>query len=206
MDSVERLLQLHGYSVRTFASTGSFLSYRLPSTPCCAIIDAEMPDCTARELQTWVTRTRPGLPIIQLTEHGNIPQAVQAIKDGAVDFLTKPIDDRGLIYSIQRAFVEEERLRPEREERALYEKRLATLTPREKEVCGLVVEGKLNKQIAAELGTCEKTVKVHRARVMRKMSVQSLPELVRVILKVSPPRPVIQAIAGSQSPPTVARL
>ena len=151
-ESLEGLLEPQGYSIQMFSSAASLLSCRLPSTPCCAIIDIEMSDGRGSELQIWLQRIRPGSRVIQLTEHGNIPQAVQAIKNGATDFLTKPIEHKQLIYAVQRAFMEQEQLRPELQERALYENRFASLTPREKEVCTLVVEGKLNKQIAAELG------------------------------------------------------
>src|SRR5688572_14426067 len=184
LESVGELLQPHGYSVRTFSTAASLMRERLPSTPCCAIIDAEMAEDGVPRLQRWLAKARPGTPVIQLTEHGNIPQAVQAIREGATDFLTKPIDQVGMIYAVQRAFAEEERLRPECEERAFCERQFATLTAREREVCALVVAGKLNKQIAAELGTCEKTVKVHRGRVMKKMNVQSVAGLVRMVVKM----------------------
>jgi len=173
---------MHSYWVRTFSSVESFLAYSLPDTPCCAIIDAEMPGFTGRQLHQLVSTRRPDLPIVQLTQHGSIPQAVQAIRDGAMDFLTKPVESHALVYAVQRAFVEEERLRPQREQRALFEQRFATLTLREREVCAHVLTGQLNKQIAVDLGTCEKTVKVHRARVMKKLGVESVAELVRFAL------------------------
>jgi FixJ family two-component response regulator len=182
LESIESLLRLHNYWVRTFSSVESFLAYSLPNTPSCAIIDAEMPGFTGRQLHQLISTRRPDLPIIQLTQHGSIPQAVQAIRDGATDFLTKPVENHALVYAVQRAFVEEERLRPQREQRALFEKRFATLTLREREVCAHVLTGKLNKQIAVDLGTCEKTVKVHRARVMKKLGVESVAELVRFAL------------------------
>jgi FixJ family two-component response regulator len=182
LETFEGLLRVHHYSVRTFSSVKSFLACPLSDSPCCAIIDAEMPGFSGSQLHRLVSSQRPDLPVIELARYGSVPQAVQAIRDGAVDFLTKPVDHNTLVYSVQGAFVEEERLRPQRERRALFEQRFATLTEREKEVCALVIAGKLNKQIAVELGTCEKTIKVHRARVMKKLGVESVAELVQFAL------------------------
>jgi len=192
LDSLGRLLRLNGYSVQTFGSSASILSYGLPNSPCCALVDVRMPGFSGVELQSWLARTRPELPVILMTAYGDIPQAVQAIRAGAADFLTKPIEERRLLHAVKRAFAQEQRLRLEQETRVVYEKRFATLSPREKEVCAFVVEGKLNKQIAGELGTCEKTVKVHRGRVMKKMKVQSVAELVKAVLKLRTAAPPVR--------------
>jgi FixJ family two-component response regulator len=187
LQSLQRLLQLNGYHVETFSSATAMLASKPPTGPCCAIVDLKMPGRSGLELQLLLAQTRPGLPVIFITGYGDIPEAVQAIRAGAADFLTKPIEERKLLDAVKRALALEQRLRRQQQERASYLTRFDTLTPREKQVCALVVEGKLNKQIAAELGTCEKTVKVHRGRVMKKMKVESLAELVRVCMKIRSP-------------------
>lgn len=184
LQSLQRLLQLNGYYVQTFSSPTAMLAHKLPNGPSCAIVDLKMPGRSGLDLQLLLAQTRPGLPVIFITGFGDIPEAVQAIRAGAADFLTKPIEERKLLDAVKRALAQEQRLRRQQQERTSYLTRFDTLTPREKQVCALVVEGKLNKQIASELGTCEKTVKVHRGRVMKKMKVESLAELVRVCMKL----------------------
>lgn len=202
-ESLQRLLQLNGYAVETFNSAVSMLAYRLPSGPCCAIIDVKMPGRTGLDLQRSLAQTRPGLPVIFITGYAVIPEAVQAIKAGAADFLTKPIEERRLLDAIKRALLLEQRARHEQEQVNLYLAQFDTLTAREQEVCGLVVAGKLNKQIAADLGTCEKTVKVHRGRVMKKMKVESVAELVRAYVKIATkrrdPQPTAPSAAAERS-------
>jgi FixJ family two-component response regulator len=149
-------------------------------TPGCLVLDLSMPGVTGLELQRWLLQTNSPLPIIFLTGRGDIPSSVRAMKDGAVDFLTKPVDGTDLLRSIEEALRRERETRALRDEEEAIRARLATLTRREREVLKHVVSGQLNKQIAAELGTVEKTIKVHRARVMRKMGARSLAELVRV--------------------------
>lgn len=185
--SLQRLLELNGYFVQTFNSSDALLSYTLPDSPCCAVVDVQMPGLSGFELQSKLVKKWPGLPVIFITGFGDIPKAVAAIRGGAADFLTKPVEEKKLLETIKRALAQEERHRVEHEELASYRSRFESLTAREKQVCALVVEGKLNKQIAAELGAAEKTIKVHRGRVMKKMKVQSLAELVRVVMKVADP-------------------
>ena len=184
LGNLEQLLRFHEYSVKTFSSSTSIVECDFSKSPSCAILDVRMWRLDGAELQSWLARARPGLPFILITAYGDISEAVRAIKSGAVDFLTKPIEERRLLRAVERALAQDQQLRLEREIRALPEKQFASLTPREKEVCALVVDGKLNKQIAADLGTCEKTVKVHRGRVMKKMKVDSLAQLVKVIMMI----------------------
>lgn len=187
MRSLGRLLQSAGYAVRTFSSSQDFLDCHSGGAPGCVVMDLSMPGLDGLGLQQALAKRADAPPVVFITGHGNIESSVQAMKAGAVDFLTKPFDDRQLIDAVGAA-VEKDRLaRKAQSDRAALEARLATLTPREHEVLDRVITGKLNKQIAAELGTAEKTVKVHRACMMRKMQVGSLAELVRVCTAIHPP-------------------
>jgi len=175
-----RLLRSAGYQPEPFGSASQFMeSYRADAAGC-LVLDLSMPGVTGVELQRWLSQINSTLPIIFLTGQGDIPTSVRAMKDGAVDFLTKPVDDSQLLHSIEEALRRERAARALRSQEEEIRARLSTLTPREHEVLTHVVSGRLNKQIAAELGTVEKTIKVHRARVMQKMSVRSLAELVRL--------------------------
>ena len=194
LESLGRLLELCGYIVQTFSSSREVLSVPLPTGACCAIIDAQLPKVTGIELQSLLVKKRPGLPVIFISGYGDIPSAVQAMKGGATDFLIKPIEEKVLLDACRRALVQEEQFRRDRLERDISCKRFGSLTVREREVCGRVTEGKLNKQIASELGICEKTVKVHRGRVMRKMNVCSVAELVRAMVRLDRPSPVAAAM------------
>lgn len=179
-----RLLTAAGLSVATFDSPQGFLERYDPNAPGCLVLDVAMPGLNGLELQDTLAKRGSVLPIIFLTGRGDIPMSVEAMKRGAVDFLTKPVDDGDLLAAIRHAFEKDRVLRQDRAERAEIERRLATLTPREREVLLHVTAGTLNKQIAAHLGTVEKTIKVHRARVMEKMRVRSLAELVRLAARV----------------------
>ena len=183
LNSLRRLLELNGYCVQVFASSNAVLNHPLPSEPCCAILDMQMPGLTGLELLSFLVKKRPGMPIILITGYGDIPQAVKAMKAGALDFLTKPVEEETLLGVIKRALIQEQTFRRDRGETAGCRDRFNTLSPREKEVCTLVFEGRLNKQIAAALGISEKTVKVHRGRVMKKLEVISVADLVRVVVK-----------------------
>jgi FixJ family two-component response regulator len=184
VESLERLLRFNGYSVRTFTSPELIFEYRVPEETCCALVDVRMPGFNGFEIQAWLTRANPGLPVILMTGHGDIAQAVAAMRTGAADFLTKPIEESRLMNAVKRALTQGQRFRTEEEARAIYEKRYQKLTPREKQVCALVTKGMLNKQIAGDLGICEKTVKVHRGRVMKTLKVESVAELVKVVLSL----------------------
>jgi len=171
-----------GLAVTTFASPQAFLDAYRADVPGCLILDVSMPGISGLELQEALAR-RDGVPppIVFLTGRGDIPMSVRAMKQGAVDFLTKPIDGDELIRAVRGALDRDLACWKSRSELTETQRRLATLTAREREVLEHVISGRLNKQTAADLGTAEKTIKVHRARVMRKMNVQSLAELVRLV-------------------------
>ena len=175
-----RLLAAAGFEISAFESPQQFLEHFDGSAPGCLVLDVAMPGLNGMELQQALTARGSALPIVFLTGHGDVPTSVQAMKRGAADFLTKPVDESDLLAAIRSAFEKGRELRKAQAETAEIERRLATLTPREREVLQHVVAGKRNKQVASELGTVEKTVKVHRARVMEKMQAQSLAELVRL--------------------------
>ena len=178
--SISRLLRAAGFAVAAFASAEQFLAQYDPHMPGCLILDLAMPTTDGLELQRLLTETGSALPIIFLTGEGDIPKSVRAMKQGASDFLTKPVNDEDLLAAVLAAIEKDRALRREQAELSEVRTRLATLTPRERQVLEYVVTGKLNKQIADDLGTVEQTVKVHRARVMQKMRVQSVAELVRL--------------------------
>jgi len=178
--SISRLLQAAGFFVAAFASAEEFLARYEPAIRGCLVLDVAMPTVNGLELQEILAKAGSLLPIIFLTGEGDIPECVQAMKHGASDFLTKPVNDEDLLAAVRVAFQKDSALRRQQAELSGIRERMATLTPREREVLDYVVAGKLNKQIAGDLGTVEQTVKVHRARVMQKMGVQSVAELVRL--------------------------
>jgi FixJ family two-component response regulator len=177
---LSRLLRASQFTVVTFGSPQEFLERHDPHTPGCLVLDVAMPGLNGLELQEALRVKGSAIPIIFLTGHGDIPMSVQAIKGGALDFLTKPVHDEDLLKAVEAALAKDRIERQSRAELDDIQKRLATLTPREREVLIHVVSGQLNKQIALDLGTVEKTIKVHRARVMEKMKVGSVAELVRL--------------------------
>ena len=180
LKSLSRLLHAVELPVVTFGSPQEFLERHDPRAPGCLVLDLTMPGLNGLELQEVLTTKDCAIPIIFLTGHGDIPTSVRAMKRGAFDFLTKPVNDDDLIKTANAALEKNRIARQARDELDDIRERLATLTPREHEVLTHVVTGQLNKQIAYDLGTVEKTIKVHRARVMEKMKVHSVAELVRL--------------------------
>ena len=178
--SLTRVLTATGYAVEAFASAREFIARAPFSGPCCLVLDVRMPGLTGLELQEALAGADHRIPIIFITGHGDISMSVKAMKRGAVDFLTKPYDIESLLEAVDRALTKDIQDLGEEGETAEVLERVKLLTPREAEVFALVVTGLLNKQIAGTLGIGEKTVKVHRARVMEKMRAGSVAELVRL--------------------------
>jgi FixJ family two-component response regulator len=178
--ALSRLLRAADYEVETYESAQDFLMHHCTDTPGCVLSDVAMPVIDGLQLQSALTQSGAAHPIIFLTGRGDIPTSVRAIQAGAVDFLTKPVDDEDLLDAIVRARTRDAEARDEREHMSDVNTRLGHLTPRERQVLSHVIAGRLNKQIAADLGTVEKTIKVHRGRMMQKMGVHSVAELVRM--------------------------
>lgn len=177
-----RLLGAHGHACEAWETAEAFLARQPSSAPGCAIVDLRLPGASGLDLQARLAGRADGLPVIFLTGRGDVATSVQAMKGGAVDFLTKPVEPAALLAAVEAALVRARAARDAREAETGREARLARLTPREREVLDGVVEGRLNKQIAADLGIAEKTIKVHRARVMQKLEAKSLADLVRLVL------------------------
>jgi FixJ family two-component response regulator len=180
LKSLTRLLRAEGFTVVAFPTAEAFLGAYQPSEVGCLVLDVAMPGIDGLELQRQLSREGIMLPIVFLTGHGDIPMSVRAIKAGAIDFLTKPVNDTELLRAVRAALQRAEEQRVFVTETAALRERLARLTPREQEVLEHVISGKLNKQIAADLGTGEQNIKIHRGRMMEKMGVQSVAELVRL--------------------------
>jgi FixJ family two-component response regulator len=178
--ALARLLAAAGCRTRTYASPEAFLAQHDPEEPGCAVFDVAMPDVDGLALQQLLFDGGVERPIIFVTGKGDIPTSVRAMRAGAVDFLTKPVSSEALLAAVGRARVIDARARRARNETASIEARLAQLTPREREVLDHVVAGRLNKQIAGDLGTVEKTIKVHRGRMMSKLGVRTVQDLVRL--------------------------
>lgn len=175
-----RLMRSVEIHAQAFSSAREFLSQPLPETPACLVLDVRLPDFSGLELQQKLASINNRLPIIFITGHGDIPMTVRAMKAGAIEFLTKPFRDQDLLDAVQLALAKDQELIQSRAETAKLRSRYAKLTPREREVMALVVLGRLNKQIAGELGTSDITVKIHRGQVMQKMGAESVPDLVRI--------------------------
>jgi FixJ family two-component response regulator len=190
-DSLGKLLRSAGFQVSLFGSVSDFLAADRPVGPACLVLDVQLPGQTGLQLQRQLARAKRQLPIIFITGHGDIPMSVQAMKGSAIEFLTKPFREEDLLEAIQighnrdRTQLEQERTMAE------LKVRFETLTPREREIMAFVVTGRVNKQIAADFGVSEITVKVHRGQVMRKMRASSLPDLTRMAdqLQLTPTKP-----------------
>ena len=178
--AISRLLRAAGFAVAAFASPEKFLAQYDPHAPGCLVLDLDMPAVHGLELQRILATKGSVLPIIFLTGHGDIPKSVQAMKRGASDFFTKPVNDKDLLAAVRVAIERDALARREQAKLSEICARLDTLTPREREVLEHVVAGKSNKQTAGDLGVTEATIKMHRARVMAKMKVQAVADLVRL--------------------------
>jgi FixJ family two-component response regulator len=183
-EGLHSLIRSVGLRVETFASAQDFLAAKRPDVPACLVLDVRMPGVSGLDLQLKLSEAGIHIPIIFITGHGDIPMSVRAMKEGAYEFLTKPVRGQDLLDAIQKAIASDGELRKEREELKEVRQRFNTLTPREREVLDLVVAGLLNKQIADKLGMSELTVKTHRAHVMEKTNAESLAHLVRMSEKI----------------------
>jgi len=190
LKALERLLRSAGHDAKIFSSAFEFLDFNHPDAPGCLILDIKMPKINGLELQDRLLEKGISFPIIFITGHGTVPSSVRAFKAGAMDFLQKPFKDKDLLDAVSSGIEKHRRILHEQKEMKTLYDRLDTLTPREREVFGLVASGMLNKQVAFDLDITEKTIKVHRARVMQKMGAQSLADLVRFAEKIGIRSPV----------------
>jgi two-component system response regulator TtrR len=182
-ESLRFLVESVGLDVETFERAEDFLARYDPELPGCLILDVRMPEVSGLELQERLAEYGSGLPIIMVTGYGDVPMAVRAMRNGAVDFIEKPFSDQHLIDRVQEAIARDRLRRTERKGRESVARRVSTLSAREREVLDLVVTGKANKVIAHELGLSPKTIEVHRARLMKKLNVSSVAELVQLSLE-----------------------
>jgi FixJ family two-component response regulator len=194
--AITRLLKAAGYEVRAYDSAGDFLLEEEGSRPGCVLLDLRMPGPDGLDLQNAISRRSDPLPIVFLTAHGDVAASVQAMKKGAEDFLIKPVKRETLFAAIRAALARDGQQRVAREEREEIRRRYEALSPRERDVLGHVVAGRLNKQIASALGTSERTVKAHRARVMIKMGATSVADLVRSADRIGPFRHAAEPAGG----------
>jgi FixJ family two-component response regulator len=186
-----RLLRSAGLRAEAFASAQEFLAHERPDAPGCLVLDVQMPGLNGLELQRTLEEENVHLPIVFITGHGDIPMSVHAMKAGAADFLPKPFDDQNLLDAVRQAVAKDTQARRQRADFSVLQERVESLTTREREVLELVVNGMLNKQIGHKQGVTEKTIKVHRGQVMRKMQAGSLADLVRIaqMLDIQSPAP-----------------
>jgi FixJ family two-component response regulator len=182
--SVGRLLRSLGIDVQLFASISDFLKSDLPDGPTCLVLDVRLPDQSGLDLQRELAAANRKIPIIFITGYGDIPMSVEAMKGGAIEFLTKPFRDQDLLDAIQLGLSRDRALRKEEKDLAVLRERFGSLSPREREIVRQVARGRLSKQIAHDIGIAEATVKVHRSRAMQKMKAGSLPELGRMAGKL----------------------
>jgi FixJ family two-component response regulator len=185
--AIQRLIESVGLHVESFGSANEFLQANRSDVPSCLVLDIRLPGKSGLELQRELSETNIRIPIIFITSHGDVPMTVRAMKAGAVEFLTKPFRDQDLLDAVQLALERDRARRQRSAEIATLRGRLELLTPRERQVLPLVISGLLNKQIAAEIGATEATVKVHRSQLLRKMGAHSLPDLVRMAQRLGIP-------------------
>ncbi len=181
--SLSRLLRASGFNVETYASSEEFLSREPYQGIGCIVLDISMPGLSGMELHDELIRARYGLPIVFITGHGDIPMSVRAMKKGAVDFLLKPFDQEELLQALEKAIESDRKAKTEEVERRRVIKLVEELTPREREIVPYIISGMLNKQIAFTLGISEKTVKIHRSRIMEKLGAHSIVELIHLAEK-----------------------
>ena len=186
-NSLRLLLKSVGLAASALPTAQEFLDTYRPNQPGCLVLDVRMPGMSGMELQQQLNIRGAVIPVIFISGHGDIPMAVEAMQQGAFDFLQKPFRDQDLIDRIQRALVKDQTNRAELKELARIQERLASLTPREREVLTLVASGKPNKVMAGDLGVSQRTVEIHRARVMEKMGASSLAQLVRMVMDLDEP-------------------
>src|SRR3954468_14279251 len=198
---ISRLARAAGFSVKTFSSPKAFLRQVLPEGPACVVLDMCMDELSGLDVQEALQQRDRAIPIVFLSGHGTIPTATAGIKHGAQDFLEKPVSPHDLIEAIRKAIAHDRGHSADRHDRQELRRRYDRLTPREKEVMSLVVSGLLNKQAAGELGISEKTIKVHRARVMEKMQVESLAALVQIAARLNVIGPAVQAASAPSELP-----
>jgi FixJ family two-component response regulator len=189
-EALQCLIESAGWCVQTFGSAEKFLESKVPDAPSCLVLDVRLPGLHGLDLQRELAKRGAPIPVVFITAYGDIEMSVQAMKAGAVEFLAKPFRPGDLLDAVRRAVERDRTARAERAEISDLRRRLDLLTPRERQVMALVVAGRLNKQIAADLGTSEITVKIHRGRLVRKMQAESLPELVRMAHKLGIPATV----------------
>jgi RNA polymerase sigma factor (sigma-70 family) len=182
--AIERLIGTVGLQVQLFGSAQEFLASKLPNVPSCLVLDVRLPGSSGLALQRQLVEANVQIPIIFITAHGDVPMTVRAMKAGAVEFLTKPFHDQDLLDAIHLGLERDRGRRQQEAGLAALRERFESLSPREREVVSMVVSGMLNKQIAAQIGTAENTVKVHRSRAMEKMQANSLADLVKMIQRL----------------------
>ena len=193
-DSIGQLLRSLGMDTQLFASVSDFLKSEMPEGPACLVLDVRLPGRSGLEFQRDLAAANRDLPIVFITGHGDIPMTVQAMKGGAIEFLTKPFRDQDLLHAVEAGLARDRARRASEKALAALRERFGSLSPREREIVIQVAQGRLSKQIANDIGISEGTVKVHRSNAMRKMNIRSLPELSRMIDKLNlvsekPPQP-----------------